>query len=1308
MKNRIGKQLLSVLLVLAMVLSLVPAVLATEADKSDDIVVLYTNDVHNAVDAGDPTGSMGYANLAAYKKEMEATHDNVVLVDAGDSIQGAAIGTLSNGQYLVDIMNYVGYDYATFGNHEFDFGMDVALSLLTNAEATYLSCNFIDLRTGETVADAYDIATYGNLKVAYVGISTPESFTKSTPTYFQDADGNYIYGFCEGGDGQDLYDQVQATIDDAKEAGADLVIAIAHLGVDEASEPWTSKDVIANTTGLAAVIDGHSHSTIAGETVKDKDGNDVILTSTGTKLQNIGKMTITAEGKVSTELVSGYTEVDAETDAFIKDIQERFQDKLNEVVAKTDVDLTVNNPETGNRAVRNAETNLGDLCADAYRTVLGADIAFVNGGGVRASIAAGDITYDQVIKVHPFGNMACVVEATGQEIVDALEMSSRACPGELGGFLQVSGLKYTIDLNVASTVEIDDKSMFVAVNGPRRVKDVQVLNADGTYAPIDLEATYKLASHNYMLKSGGDGINMFMDNKVLQDEVMIDNQVLITYIRDYLNGVVGEEYQNPYGQGRITVTDMPFTDVPESSYYYAAVQYVDGKGYMIGTADTTFSPNDTLTRGMTVTILYRMAGEPDVSGKTMPFTDVPEGKFYTDAVIWAFDSGVTLGYDDGTFDPYGEITRAQLVTMLYRYAKNVAEDPTTETVTGDLSAYVDGATVPAYARTAMIWAVENGILTGTAEGEMLPYASITRGQTAAVVYRFFYTTINLMATSDIHGQVYATDYTADVSASGTHYQSMTRVATFVKEQRKAYPNTFLVDCGDLLQGTPLTYYYCFYQTEEDDPAMKALRMMGYDMFVPGNHEFNYGMSILSSRLDYLTSDATETESSVAVGCANYLAAETNSDNSKDWATWKDYAPYQIYNYGGVKVAVLGIGNPNIAKWDVPANWEGIYFANPVETYEHYEAELTEKADIIVVASHSGIDSDSESDFIRELVETTDTIDLVFTGHEHRNGVTKIANTDGAEIPVFSLSTKCAIVGQAILTVDRFTGAYTMTTENVPMASRKVALYEVDADLEAALKSYEEATWNDYMLQPIGEAAGDFSAANLGGAPSAFVELVNKVQIWGAYDRTGENTPDDSTDDTPAMLSITAPLTSGSAANLIPQGDIVLGDMFRLYRYENWFYQIRMTAKEVDTWLEYSASKVELKEDGTVNIKGGLTYYDVINGDGFSYVIDPSQPEGDRVTISYKGESVADDFAFTVVVNNYRYNGGGNYIKYLNEHGCEFIANDPDRIIYSTQFDMIQGEDKGQARNLLADYITECETIDPADFAEFQWEILGAK
>ena len=328
-----------------------------------------------------------------------------------------------------------------------------------------------------------------------------------------------------------------------------MVIAIGHCGIDEQSSPWTSREIIANTTGLDAFIDGHSHSTISGESVKDKSGNDVVLTSTGTKLANIGKMTITPEGKVSTELVNGYTEVDAETDAFVKNIQAQFSDKLNEVVAKSNVDLVVNDPETGKRLIRNRETNLGDLCADAYRTVLGADIAFVNGGGIRADILAGDITYGEIIAVHPFGNTACVVEATGQEIVDALEMTARSTPGENGGFLQVSGLKYTIDLNITSSVKVDDKSMFVSVEGLRRVKNVQVLNQAGEYEPIDLGKTYTLASHNYMLKSGGDGINMFMDNKVLQDEVMIDNQVLITYIRDHLKGVVGEAYSNPLRRG---------------------------------------------------------------------------------------------------------------------------------------------------------------------------------------------------------------------------------------------------------------------------------------------------------------------------------------------------------------------------------------------------------------------------------------------------------------------------------------------------------------------------------------------------------------------------------------------------------------------------------------------------------------------------------------------------------------------------------------------------------------------------------------
>lgn len=550
--------------------------------------------------------------------------------------------------------------------------------------------------------------------------------------------------------------------------------------------------------------------------------------------------------------------------------------------------------------------------------------------------------------------------------------------------------------------------------------------------------------------------------------------------------------------------------------------------------------------------------------------------------------------------------------------------------------------------------------------------------------------IVFLDTSDVHGQLFATDYTVDHDQSGAYKRGLTRVSTYVNEVRAAHDNVFLSDSGDTIQGTPLTYYYAFQQPEVDDPAIKALRAMDYDLWVVGNHEFNYGMDILTRQLDYATSEPSEGEDTLWVSMADYLDASTNSDESLDWNTWRGYDPYRIFEYDGVKVAVMGIGNPNIANWDVPANWEGIYFANVIDTYKHYEAEMEEKADLTVLVSHSGIDSDPDSDFIRALIEQTDTIDLVFSGHEHRNGLTEITDAAGHVVPVLSPSTKAAVIAQAVVNYNKATGEFTIAAENVPLED-----YAIDENLAAMLQPYEDAAWNDYMLQPIGAASGDFPAADLGFAPSAFVDLVNKVQIWGAYDNTGENTPDDPSDDTPAQLSISAPLTSGDAANLIDAGDIVLGDMFALYRYENWFYQITMSGKEIRTWLEFAASKLMYDETGALVVDTGLTYYDVIYGEGFSYQIDISAKSGSRIcSMTYNGQEVADDDVFTVVVNNYRYNGGGEYINYLNTHGCSFTPNDPERIIYSTQYDMIQGEDLGQARNLLANYITMQGTIEP--------------
>ena len=540
------------ILSLALMMALSGLALAEEADAaaSNGVVILYTNDVHCAIDT-----NIGYAGVAAYEKAYEDAGYDVLLVDCGDAVQGAAVGTLSTGEYIVDIMNEVGYDVATIGNHEFDYGMDRFNELVEMAEYPYVSANFTDLE-GNTILSPYAVLEAGGYSIAFVGASTPETFSKSTPTYFQDEEGNFIYSFCGGNDGADLYAAVQAAVDDARAEGADYVVVLSHLGTEASSVPYTSTDLIANTSGIDVVLDGHSHSVWEMEIEQNKDGEDVVMSSTGTQLTALGSLTIDAEGNLATQLHTETIFQDDETAAFIDGIEAQYADTLATVVATSDVDLTIYDPtETdadGNpiRLIRSQETNLGDLCADAYRAISGADIAFVNGGGIRDSIPAGDITYEQIIAVHPFGNALCVVEATGQEILDALEMSVRHVPDETGGFLQVSGLTFEVNMGVESSVVVDDADMFVEVAGDRRVQNVLVGGE-----PIDPEATYTLASHNYMLKSGGDGYTMFADNVLLQDEVMLDNQVLINYITESLGGVVGEEYSDPYGQGRITFVE---------------------------------------------------------------------------------------------------------------------------------------------------------------------------------------------------------------------------------------------------------------------------------------------------------------------------------------------------------------------------------------------------------------------------------------------------------------------------------------------------------------------------------------------------------------------------------------------------------------------------------------------------------------------------------------------------------------------------------------------------------------------------------
>lgn len=552
------KKFLAFLLALTMLLGV--GALAEENAPlfQQDVMILFTSDVHCGIES-----NFGYAGLAMVRDAYKNAGYHVLLVDNGDSIQGEPVGTMTTGEANIKLMNAVGYDIATMGNHEFDYGMDRFFELSKMANFPYISCNFN--KGGELQFAPYVIKEFDGVKIAFVGITTPKTLTSSTPKYFQDENGNFIYGFFEDETGEGLYNAVQKAVDDARAEGASIVIAMAHLGNEAECSPYTYADVIANTTGINALLDGHSHDTNHVE-MRNKARETVLRQGCGTKLEGVGYLKIAAKNGAMEAGVMMWNnddfnatqlyQLDTDVTKAVAEATETLNAKLAEVVAKTDVELTINDPvavtEEGKpvRIIRNAETNLGDLCADAYRYVSGADIAFVNGGGIRVSIKEGDITLNDILKVHPFGNALCVCEATGQQILDALEFGAKDVPGEFGGFLQVSGLTYEIHTSVPSSVKLDEKGLFAGVEGEYRVKNVMVGGE-----PLDLEKIYTLASHNYMLQGQGDGYTIFEDNVYTQESVMLDNQVLITYITEGLNGVVGAEYANPYGQGRIVAVD---------------------------------------------------------------------------------------------------------------------------------------------------------------------------------------------------------------------------------------------------------------------------------------------------------------------------------------------------------------------------------------------------------------------------------------------------------------------------------------------------------------------------------------------------------------------------------------------------------------------------------------------------------------------------------------------------------------------------------------------------------------------------------
>ena len=533
--NEMKKRIAAIVLCALLVACVFPTA-TSAAQNNEDIIILYENDVHCAVE--------GYSRLSAMKKELQDTYAHVGVVSGGDYIQGSSLGAISQGQYIVDLMNLVGYDAVTLGNHEFDYRMERLVELVGMMDTKPVCCNLQKIGETESYFEPYTIVSYGDVDIAYIGITTPSTITSSSPAQFKDDNGEYIYTFNPAG----LYDIVQDAIDSEKSEGADYVIALSHIGYAD-NETYGDlediEDLIGNTDGFDVVLDAHSHSVIEGKTVVDEGGNEVLLSSTGTKFEYIGKLTISG-GEFKTELIKteDYQKTDPVIDSYIEKINAEYAVLGDRKVAFSEVDL-ITQDANGNRLVRNSETNLGDLCAEAVRSIMSADIGYMNGGGLRADILAGDITFNDLLSVFPFNNTIVLAEVSGQTMKDMMEMAVMLWPEEDGSFPHLSGITFSVNTDIPSSVVVNEMEEFVGVDGPYRVYDIKVFNSEtGKYEPMELTKKYTIASSNYFLLEQGSGMEMLEDAVILQNEGLLDVEALERYIVENLGGVVSEEYRD--------------------------------------------------------------------------------------------------------------------------------------------------------------------------------------------------------------------------------------------------------------------------------------------------------------------------------------------------------------------------------------------------------------------------------------------------------------------------------------------------------------------------------------------------------------------------------------------------------------------------------------------------------------------------------------------------------------------------------------------------------------------------------------------
>ena len=532
-----------------------------ELEKSNDIVILHTNDVHCGVQ-----DTIGYDGLMLFKKQLLKKYNNVILVDAGDHIQGGTMGLISGGEAIIDILNKLGYEVATLGNHEFDYGIDQLETVEKLLNCSYISSNYCYKKDKKSIYPPYKIIEKGGKKIGFIGVATPQTLSKTYLITLKDDKGELIYDFLTENHSQELYDRVQQHIDELQEQDVDYIIILAHLGMyGDALEENTSAGLLKNLKNVNTLIDGHSHR-VYSMTTPDKDDKKVILVQTGTKLANIGVITIHENGTLShynldevpydpdlaSETVNDTRSekikyVDKEMYEYINDIFDSFSDQLNQVIGKSDFLLNVfknasESTESHTQLSRTNENALCNLVTDAMKELGEADVSIMNAGAVRTDINKGNITYQNVINTMPFSNDILVKEITGQTILEALDFGVRTLPGVTSRFPQVSGITFKVDTSINSSVIVDENEVFQKLGKEQRVYDIKV-NGE----KLDLNKKYTIASNSFML-GGGDGYSMFSNCETLKTSIGVDNEVLLEYIQKNLNGTILSKYRTTDGR----------------------------------------------------------------------------------------------------------------------------------------------------------------------------------------------------------------------------------------------------------------------------------------------------------------------------------------------------------------------------------------------------------------------------------------------------------------------------------------------------------------------------------------------------------------------------------------------------------------------------------------------------------------------------------------------------------------------------------------------------------------------------------------